>query len=76
MNGDFDVAVTAAAALIALAMTYVFVLILTGAVEASGTLKAVPLLKRQRPAPPADTEAADGPVTGTFPPLPPPGFPA
>jgi len=69
MSGDFDVAVTATGALIALAMTYVFVLILTGAVEATGTLKAVPLLKRQRPAPPApaEPEPAAEPVTGTLP---------
>lgn len=64
MSGDFDAAVTAAASLIALAMTYVFILVLTGAVEATGTLKAVPLLKRQRPAPPpADPEPAVEPVT-------------
>jgi hypothetical protein len=63
--GDFDSAVTAAASLIFVAMTYVFILVLTGAVEGTGTLRAVPLLKRRPPAPPSAPaeQPADEPVT-------------
>jgi hypothetical protein len=67
--GDFDVAVTATAGLIFAAMTYGFILVLRGAVEGTGTLKAVPLLKRRPPAPPPDAgqpagdEPASEPVT-------------
>jgi hypothetical protein len=62
---DFDSAVTAAGLLIFIAMTYVFILVLRGAVEGTGTLKAVPLLKRRPPAPPSAPaeQPADEPVT-------------